>query len=40
MRPSRRHGVNKYKSARNFRGSQSRTKGINLRTPQRGGWRL
>lgn len=41
MRPVKRSGVNKYKSARKFRGNVSRTKGMNMRgAPMRGGIRL
>ncbi|WNK14297.1 MAG: hypothetical protein [Microvirus sp.] len=40
MRPSRRHGVNKGKSARTFRKHSSRTKSANMRGPSRGGIRL
>jgi len=36
-----RHGVNKHRSAGQFRRNVSRTKKINLvRAPMRGGWRL
>lgn len=40
MRPSRRHGVNKYRSAGKFRRDAGRSKVVNLRRPQRGGYRL
>lgn len=41
MRPVKRYGVNKSRSAAHFRGNVGRTKGINMqRAPQRGGWRL
>lgn len=41
MRPSSRSRVNKGRSARQFRGNASRTKGANLRgAPMRGGIRL
>lgn len=40
MRPSRRSGVNKRSSARQFRRAVGRTKGANLAMPMRGGWRL
>jgi len=37
----RRSHVNKYKSAKRFRGHAKRTKAANMqRAPQRGGWRL
>lgn len=40
MRPSRRHGVNKGKSARKFRGQSHRTKGANFQQVMRGGIRF
>lgn len=40
MRPSYRSGVNKSKSARQFRGHSRRTKGANISAPMRGGIRL
>lgn len=40
MRPSRRFGVNKKRSARKFRRNVSRTKGANVPGPQRGGYRF
>ncbi|UDN67700.1 hypothetical protein [robinz microvirus RP_96] len=41
MRPSRRYGVNKGRSASQFRRNSRRTKGINMRgAPMRGGIRL
>lgn len=41
MRPSRRYGVSKKRSAKRFRKNVSRTKGANLWTgPMRGGIRL
>lgn len=40
MRPLSRGGVNKRRSASQFRGNVSRTKGANLIQPMRGGWRL
>lgn len=41
MRPSRRHGVNKGRSASSFRHKAGRTKAINMRgAPMRGGIRL
>lgn len=41
MRPSKRYGVNKGKSARTFRGHTSKTKGLNMKgAPMRGGIRL
>lgn len=41
MRPLKRHGVNKHKSARKFRGHSHRTKAPNVvMAPMRGGWRL
>jgi len=41
MRPVRRSGVNKGRSARQFRKKVARTHGKNLSVmPMRGGWRL
>lgn len=40
MRPSRRFGVNKKRSARKFKRNISRTKGANVNAPQRGGYRF
>jgi hypothetical protein len=41
MKVLHRKPVNKYKSAKRFRGSVSRTKAANMQmAPQRGGWRL
>lgn len=41
MRPVKRSPVNKYKSAKKFRGQAHRTNVRNLRgQPMRGGWRL
>jgi len=41
MRPLRRGGVNKRRSAKQFRRSSRRTKAPNMRqAPMRGGWRL
>lgn len=40
MRPSRRSGVNKGRSAAQFRSNSRRTKGANMRGPMRGGIRL
>lgn len=40
MSPSRRMPVNKFRSARNFRRSQSRTKAPNMQMVPRGGFRL
>lgn len=40
MKPNRRIGVNKYKSARKFRKHSSMTKSINIAAPMRGGIRL
>lgn len=40
MRPLRRGGVNKGRSARRFRRNTSRTKGANISGPMRGGIRL
>jgi len=41
MRPVRRSGVNKSRSARRFRRDTTRTKSPNMSlTPMRGGWRL
>lgn len=41
MRPSRRMGVNKQRSARRFRKHLRRTKAANMAAgPMRGGWRL
>lgn len=41
MRPTKRYGVNKRKSAKQFRKKSSRTKAANVRGGlARGGWRL
>lgn len=41
MRPLKRHGVQKHKSARKFRHDSQRTKAINMHGGlARGGWRL
>ncbi|WNK13750.1 MAG: hypothetical protein [Microvirus sp.] len=40
MVPLRRSGVNKSRSARQFRSQVSRTKAPNIRNVMRGGWRL
>lgn len=40
MRPVRRFGVNKRRSARKFRGQSQRTKRVNMSGPMRGGIRL
>lgn len=41
MRPSKRYGVNKGHSARQFRNNTRHTKAANMRAvPMRGGWRL
>lgn len=40
MRPLSRSPVSKTRSARRFRSNVGRTKGANLATPMRGGWRL
>lgn len=40
MRPSRRYGVNKGRSAKRFRGHSRRTKARNMIGPNRGGYRL
>lgn len=40
MRPSRRFGVNKKRSARKFKRNIRRTKGANVAPPQRGGYRF
>jgi len=41
MRPVKRHGVNKYHSAKKFRKNSSRTKAANMNGGlARGGWRL
>lgn len=41
MRPSRRHGVNKHRSAKKFRRNSMHTKAINMHGGlARGGWRL
>lgn len=40
MRPSRRFGVNKSRSARKFRRHGMKTKAANMKGPNRGGWRL
>lgn len=37
---NRRQAVNKYRSAAQFRSKVVRTKAINIRPPQRGGYRL
>lgn len=40
MRPSKRHGINKRKSARTFRKHSRHTKALNMTGLARGGWRL
>lgn len=41
MRPVKRMGVNKHRSAKHFRGQSRRTKSPNMvGGPMRGGWRL
>lgn len=40
MRPLKRGGVNKRRSARKFRSHIGRTKAPNMKGPMRGGWRL
>lgn len=40
MRPLVRSGANKHRSAKRFRSNVGRTKGANMATPMRGGWRL
>lgn len=40
MRPLRRSGVNKHRSARSFRGQTRRTQKRNMAAPMRGGIRL
>ena len=40
MRPLKRGGVNKRRSARKFRKHTMRTKAANMQGPNRGGWRL
>lgn len=40
MRPVRRFGANKRRSARTFRRHTRRTKGANIRSPARGGIRF
>lgn len=41
MRPTKRYGVNKHKSARQFRGNVRHTKSLNVSgMPMRGGIRL
>lgn len=40
MRPSRRHGVNKSRSARKFRSQSGKTKGANMQQVMRGGIRF
>lgn len=41
MSPSRRYGVNKQKSAKQFRGNSRKTKAANMHGGlARGGWRL
>jgi len=40
MRPIKRHGENKHKSANRFRGNVSRTKAANFSGPMRGGLRI
>lgn len=40
MRPSKRYGVNKGRSASQFRAHSRRTNGMNMRGLARGGWRL
>lgn len=40
MRPVKRHGVNKGRSAAKFRKNIRHTKSPNMTVPMRGGWRL
>ena len=40
MRPLKRGGVNKRRSAKKFRRNTTRTKQPNMSGPNRGGWRL
>lgn len=41
MRPLKRHGADKHRSAGKFKHNVSRTKSVNVRgAPMRGGWRL
>lgn len=40
MRPLRRHGVSKGRSARKFKRAAGRTKSVNISGPMRGGIRL
>lgn len=40
MRPSRRMPVNKYRSAKKFRSSMTRTKAANVQAVPRGGFRF
>lgn len=40
MRPVKRSGVNKSRSARKFRKNSKRTKALNMGGLARGGWRL
>lgn len=40
MRPLKRHGVSKRRSAKKFRRQSRRTKGANISAPARGGIRL
>lgn len=41
MRPLKRHGVNKHRSAHKFRRMAGKTKAPNVKAgPMRGGWRL
>lgn len=40
MRPLKRSGVNKHRSARKFRGQSKRTKGANMSQVMRGGIRF
>ncbi len=40
MVPSKRHGVNKQRSAKKFRKNAARMKAANLGGLSRGGWRL
>lgn len=40
MRPSARFGANKRRSAKTFRRHGRKTKAVNMRGPNRGGWRL
>ena len=40
MRPLKRGGVSKVRSAKSFRDNVKRTKHANVQAPMRGGWRL